>query len=79
MVRYQAGKKFGKHGCQYLLIYAVLGHLAPNARHAVPLRKTPKLYRRRFGIESSYRTAHPRRLGPALGAWRGTYCISGWR
>ncbi len=57
LVRYQKGKKFGKRGCQYL-IYAVLGHLALNGWHAVPLRKTHNLYRRRFGIESSFRVAH---------------------
>ena len=57
LIRYQKGKKFGRHGCQYL-IYAVLGHLPLDARHAVPLRETHKLYRRRFGIERSYRIAH---------------------
>ncbi len=74
VVRYQAGKKFGKHGCQYL-IYAVLGHVALAARHAVPLRKTHELYRRRFGIESSYRIAHlalPRTCARSV-AWRLLY------
>ena len=74
VVRYQAGKQFGKHGCQYL-IYAVLGHWALNARHAVPLRKTHELYRRRFGIESSYRIAHlalPRTCARSV-AWRLLY------
>ncbi len=56
VVRYQKGEKFGKHGCQYL-IYAVLGGLSLEARHEVPLPKTHELYRRRFGIESSYRVA----------------------
>ncbi len=57
VVRYQKGRQWKKHGCQYL-VYAVLGHLALDTRHAVPLRKTHELYRRRFGIESSYRIAH---------------------
>ena len=74
VVRYQAGKKFGKHGCQYL-IYTVLGHLSLNARHAVPLRQIHELYRRRFGIESSYRIAHlalPRTCARSV-AWRLLY------
>ncbi len=74
VVRYQKGKKFGKHGCQYL-IYAVLGHLPLDARQAVPLRKTHDLYRRRFGIESSYRIAHlglPRTCARSV-AWRLLY------
>ena len=57
LLRYQQGKKFGKHGCQYL-IYAVLGHLPLDARHAVPLRRSHGLYRKRFGIESSFGIAH---------------------
>lgn len=52
MVRYQAGKKWGKHGCQYL-IYAVLGEFS--------LKEVADRYRGRFGIESSYRI-----LGQAL-------------
>jgi hypothetical protein len=52
VVRYQAGKKWGKHGCQYL-IYAVLGQFS--------LKEVADRYRGRFGIESSYRT-----LGQAL-------------
>lgn len=74
VVRYQAGKKFGKHGCQYL-IYAVLGPVALAVRHAVPLRKTHELYRRRFGIESSYRITHlalPRTCARS-GEWRLLY------
>ena len=53
----------------------MLGHLALNARHAVPLRKTHELYRRRFGIESSYRIAHlalPRTCARSV-AWRLLY------
>jgi putative transposase len=46
VVRYQRGRKWGKHGCQYL-IFAVLGE--------VPLAETDTIYRRRFGIETSYR------------------------
>ena len=45
MVRYQAIKKWGKHGCQYL-IYAALGEFS---REEIAAR-----YRGRFGIESSY-------------------------
>ena len=74
VVRYQKGKKFGKHGCQYL-IYAVIGHVALDARHEVPLRRTHELYRRRFGIESSYRIAHlalPRTCARSV-AWRLLY------
>ncbi len=52
VVRYQMGKKWGKHGCQYL-IYAVLGEM--------PLKEVADRYRGRFGIESSYRI-----LGQAL-------------
>ena len=73
VVRYQKGRKWKKHGCQYL-VYAVLGHLAL-ARHAVPLRKTHEFYRRRFGIESSYRIAHlalPRTCARSV-AWRLLY------
>jgi len=54
VVRYQMGKRWNKHGAQYL-IYGVLGHLPFEAPHDVPLRRTHDLYRRRFGIESSYR------------------------
>lgn len=74
VVRYQKGKRFGKHGCQYL-IYAVLGHVALDARHAIPLRNTHDLYRRRFGIESSFRVAHqglPRTCARSV-AWRLLY------
>ena len=46
VVRYQRGRKWGKHGCQYL-IFAVLGE--------IPLPETDPIYRRRFGIETSYR------------------------
>jgi putative transposase len=46
VVRYQAGKKWGKHGCQYL-IYAALGEFS--------LKEIAGRYRGRFGIESSYR------------------------
>ena len=52
VVRYQAGRKWGKHGCQYL-IYAALGEFS--------LKEIADRYRGRFGIESSYRL-----LGPAL-------------
>lgn len=52
VVRYQMGKKWGKHGCQYL-IYAVLGEM--------DLDEVADRYRGRFGIESSYRI-----LGQAL-------------
>lgn len=74
VVRYQKGRRFGKHGCQYL-IYAVLGHVALDARHAIPLRKTHDLYRRRFGIESSFRVAHQGspRTGARSVAWRLLY------
>ncbi len=74
VVRYQMGERFGKHGCQYL-IYAVLGGLSLDARHEVPLRKTHELYRRRFGIESSYRIAHqalPRTCARSI-PWRLLY------
>jgi putative transposase len=54
VVRYQAGKKWMRHGAQYL-VYQVLGHVAEEALRAVPLRATHELYRRRFGIETSYR------------------------
>lgn len=53
VVRYQRGKRWHRHGCQYL-VYAVLG---PGAEK-VPLGRTHEIYRRRFGIESSYRVAH---------------------
>ncbi len=52
VVRYQMGRKWSKHGCQYL-IYAVLGEM--------PLKEVADRYRGRFGIESSYRI-----LGQAL-------------
>lgn len=54
VVRYQAGKKWNRHGAQYL-VYQVIGHVADDALRAVPLRETHVLYRRRFGIETSYR------------------------
>ncbi len=54
VVRYQAGKKWNKHGAQYL-VYQVLGHVADGAIRDVPLHSTHSLYRRRFGIETSYR------------------------
>jgi hypothetical protein len=41
-------------GAQYL-IYEVIGHVAEDAPRAVPLHQTHALYRRRFGIETSYR------------------------
>jgi putative transposase len=74
VVRYQKGRQWKKHGCQYL-VYAVLGHLALDARHRVPLHQTHELYRRRFGIESSYRIAHlalPRTCARSV-AWRLLY------
>ena len=46
VVRYQMGRKWGKHGCQYL-IYAVVGEMS--------LKEVADRYRGRFGIESSYR------------------------
>lgn len=52
VVRYQMGRKWDRHGCQYL-IYAVLGEM--------PLKEVADRYRGRFGIESSYRI-----LGQAL-------------
>ena len=52
VVRYQMGKKWNRHGCQYL-IYAVLGEMG--------LKEVADRYRGRFGIESSYRI-----LGQAL-------------
>ena len=54
VVRYQMGRKWKKHGCQYF-IYAVFGDL--------PLKTVADRYRGRFGIESSYRV-----LGQAM-AW----------
>ncbi len=54
VVRYQAGKKWNRHGAQYL-IYEVIGHVADGAIRDVPLHSTHTLYRRRFGIETSYR------------------------
>ncbi len=54
VVRYQMGRKWKKHGCQYF-IYAVFGDL--------PLKTVADRYRGRFGIESSHRV-----LGQAM-AW----------
>ena len=54
VVRYQMGRKWKRHGCQYF-IYAVFGDL--------PLKTVAERYRGRFGIESSYRV-----LGQAM-AW----------
>jgi putative transposase len=54
VVRYQMGKKWNRRGAQYL-IYEVIGHVAEDALRAVPLRRTHALYRKRFGIETSYR------------------------
>lgn len=54
VVRYQAGKKWNRHGAQYL-IYEVIGHVAGDALRTVPIRETHALYRRRFSIETSYR------------------------
>ena len=54
VVRYQAGKKWNRHGAQYL-VYQVIGHVADAAIRDVPLHSTHALYRRRFGIETSYR------------------------
>jgi putative transposase len=46
VVRYQMGRKWNRHGCQYL-IYAVIGEFT--------LQEVAGRYRGRFGIESSYR------------------------
>lgn len=54
VVRYQKGKVWGRHGARYL-IYEVLGHVAGDALRDVPLPSTHALYRKRFGIETSYR------------------------
>ncbi|MGI0129514.1 MAG: hypothetical protein ACREEC_05095 [Thermoplasmata archaeon] len=54
VVRYQKGQKWGRHGAQYL-VYEVVGHVADDALRAVPLHSTHALYRKRFGIETSYR------------------------
>lgn len=54
VVRYQKGEKWKKRGAQYL-IYEVIGHVADDALRAVPLHSTHALYRKRFGIETSYR------------------------
>lgn len=54
VVRYQTGRKWRKHGCQYF-INAVFGNL--------PLKAVADRYRGCFGIESSYRI-----LGQAM-AW----------
>lgn len=56
VVRYQKGRKWNRRGAQYL-IYGVLGHFPHDAPHEVPLKRTHDLYRSRFGIESTYRTA----------------------
>lgn len=57
VVRYQEGERFARNGGRDL-IYAALGHVALDALHAVPVRRTHGPYRRRPGIESSYRIAH---------------------
>jgi hypothetical protein len=54
VVRYQMGKKWNKHRTQYL-IYEVIGHVAGDALRSIPLHQTHTLYRKRFGIETSYR------------------------
>jgi putative transposase len=54
IVRYQAGKKWNRRGAQYL-IYEVIGQVTDDAIRDVPLHSTHSLYRRRFGIETSYR------------------------
>lgn len=54
VVRYQMGQKWNRRGAQYL-VYEVLGHVAEDALRAVPLHSTHALYRKRFGIETSYR------------------------
>ena len=54
VVRYQMGRKWGRHGAQYL-VYEVIGHVAGDALREVPLHSTHALYRKRFGIETSYR------------------------
>lgn len=54
VVRYQMGRKWNHHGAQYL-VYEVLGHVADDSLRAVPLHSTHALYRKRFGIETSYR------------------------
>jgi putative transposase len=46
VVRYQMGRRWNRHGCQYL-IYVVIGEFTPN--------EVAARYRGRFGIESSYR------------------------
>jgi putative transposase len=46
VVRYQMGRRWNRHGCQYL-IYAVIGEFT--------LKEVAGRYRGRFGIESSYR------------------------
>ncbi len=74
VVRYQMGKKWKKHGAQYL-IYGVLGHLPLDTPHEVPLRRTHELYRARFGIESSFRLvgqARPRTCSRSV-PWRLLY------
>jgi putative transposase len=54
VVRYQMGRKWNRRGAQYL-VYEVLGHVAGDALRDVPLHSTHALYRKRFGIETSYR------------------------
>ncbi|HTT44516.1 MAG TPA: transposase, partial [Thermoplasmata archaeon] len=54
VVRYQMGRKWNRRGAQYL-VYEVLGHMAGDALREVPLHSTHALYRKRFGIETSYR------------------------
>ena len=54
VVCYQAGKKWNRRGAQ-CLVYQVSGHVADGANRDVPLHSTHPLYRRRFGIETSYR------------------------
>lgn len=74
VVRYQMGRKWKKHGAQYL-VYGVLGDVSLRTPHEVPLKRTHDLYRRRFGIESSYRTAHqalPRTCAKSI-PWRLLY------
>jgi putative transposase len=54
VVRYQKGEKWNRRGIQYL-VYQVIGHVAEGNLSLVPLRQTHSLFRRRFGIETSYR------------------------
>jgi putative transposase len=71
VVCYQAGKKWNKHGAQYL-VYQVIGHVADAAIRDVPLHSTHALYRRRFGIETSHHLSGEARAittsrSPAIG------------